>query len=224
MKNNEGQLIVIEGSCDGVGKSTQTSLLEERLIKETDRKVIKHHFPTYNSAQAQLVEEYLRGTYGLGEDLSPYLINTLYAVDRAITWLQYLKHEYEAGSYILLDRYTTSSLIYQSALIDDINQKKEFIKYVTDYEYNKLQLKEPDKTIFLYGPYEVFRELRKNRNDNEGIKNDIHESRDDFMRQVYENALFVADYLNWDKVDCTKDGKMDTIDNIHNKVYSLIKK
>ena len=48
----------------------------------------------------------------------------------------------------MLDRYTTSSVIYQSALIEDIELKKAFIDYITDFEYNKIGIKEPDKVIF----------------------------------------------------------------------------
>ena len=44
---SKGNLIVIEGACDGIGKSTQYNLLKERLKKEGS-KVICHHFPSYD--------------------------------------------------------------------------------------------------------------------------------------------------------------------------------
>lgn len=40
---NQGRLIVIEGACDGVGKTTQFRLLKENLIKDGEQ-VITHHF------------------------------------------------------------------------------------------------------------------------------------------------------------------------------------
>ena len=58
-----------------------------------------------------------------------------------VTWKDKLKDAYEKGNIILLDRYTTSSLIYQSSLMDDYYEKKDFIDYVMDYEYNKLGIK-----------------------------------------------------------------------------------
>ena len=70
----------------------------------------------------------------------------------------------------------------------------------------------------------MFYELRHNRKENDGIKNDIHESSEQYMRKVYDSAMFIANYLNWDMINCCKDNKIDTIENIHNKVYSLIKK
>ena len=48
----KGRIIVIEGACDGIGKSTQYNLLKEKL----GDKVITHHFPTYNSYQGKGVE------------------------------------------------------------------------------------------------------------------------------------------------------------------------
>lgn len=51
---NQGRLIVIEGACDGVGKTTQFCLLKENLIKDGEQ-VITHHFPTYGTKQGALV-------------------------------------------------------------------------------------------------------------------------------------------------------------------------
>lgn len=217
-----GKLIVVEGACDGIGKSTQYSLLKERLIKDGNN-VVSHHFPSYGEYQGVPVEKYLKGEFGNIEELSPYFINNLYAVDRAITWHSYLKKEYQ-NSIILLDRYTTSSLIYQSALIDDIEKRKEFIDYVISFEYEKLGIKEPDLVIFLEAPYDLVKKLRNERKVNDGIQNDIHEKNDEFMRKVYENALFVADYLKFSKIKCNDGDHMRSIDNIHNDICKLIKK
>ena len=217
-----GKLIVVEGACDGIGKSTQYTLLKERVIKDGNN-VVSHHFPSYGEYQGVPVEKYLKGEFGNIEDLSPYFINNLYAVDRAITWHSYLKKEYQ-NSIILLDRYTTSSLIYQSALIDDIEKRKEFIDYVISFEYEKLGIKEPDLVIFLEAPYDLVKKLRNERKVNDGIQNDIHEKNDEFMRKVYENALFVADYLKFSKIKCNDGDHMRSIEDIHNDIYKLIKK
>ena len=192
----KGKIIVIEGACDGIGKSTQYNLLKEEL----GEKVITHHFPTYNSYQGKGVEEYLSGKYGDISNLSPYFVNNLYAYDRGVTWATELSEKYEEGYTILLDRYTTSSIIYQSCLIDDIKERKTFIDYIIDYEYNKLKIGKPDQVIFLTAPFDVVTNLRNSRLTNDGVSNDIHEKNIDFMKKVYDNALFVADYLNWDKI------------------------
>ena len=219
---NIKKLIVMEGACDGIGKTTQFTLLRERLVNE-GKNVVSHHFPSYNTYQGVPVEKYLNGEYGSPKELSPYFINSLYALDRAITWKKDLKEKYENNNTILLDRYTTSSIIYQSSLIEDIEERKQFIDYVCDFEYKKLEIKEPDQVIFLYAPFDVVTKLRNKRKTNEGIINDIHERDLDFMKKVYDNAMFVADYLNWDMVNCSTNDEMDSIENIQKKVYQKVK-
>lgn len=221
----KGKLIVIEGACDGIGKTTQYNLLKERLEKEGE-KIISHHFPSYNTYQGKPVEEYLKGNLGSPKDLSPYFVNSLYAIDRAITWETELKKEYEEGNTILLDRYTTSSLIYQSALIEDIEEKKKFIDYVIDFEYEKLNIAKPDNVIFLTAPLDLVNSLRKKRKEEEGeaIEGDIHEKDLAFQKKVYENALFIADYLNWYVIECTLNDKMKSKEDIHEEMYKIVKK
>ena len=217
--NMKGKIIVIEGACDGIGKTTQYQMLIDNLKND---KIAYHHFPTYGSYQAISVEKYLNGEFGKVEDLSPYFVHSLYAHDRIITWESKLKKLYNEGNILLLDRYTTSSLIYQCALIDDLEEKKKFIDYVIDFEYKKLNLKEPDVVIFLTANFDMVTNLRNKRTENEGISNDIHEKNLDFMRKVYENANFVAEYLNWNIVKCDNDFKMRSKEDIAHEIYSII--
>lgn len=219
---NKGKIIVIEGSSDGIGKSTQLGLLKEHLIKE-GYEVVNHHFPSYHTYHGVPVEKYLQGEYGKVSELSPYFINSLYAQDRAITWKTELEPLYNKGKIILLDRYTTSSLIYQSAVIEDIEERKAFIDYVTDFEYNKLGIQKPDKVIFLTAPFDLVQSMRRVRQNNDGVQNDIHERDIAFLKKVYDNALFVADYLSFDIVECSTNDKMESPSEIHNKVYRLVK-
>lgn len=217
----KGKLIVIEGACDGVGKTTQYNLLKEYL-ENKGFNVYNHHFPTYNSKQGKLVEEYLNGDFGSPEELSPYLINSMYAVDRALTWKEELKEKYDNGDIILLDRYTTSSLIYQSCLYETEKEKAEFIDYVEEYEYEKLGLKRPDIVIFLTGDFDALSNLRKNRTDYEGNSNDVYERDINIMKKIYDNSSFVAKHMNFEIIKCDKDGKLRSIEDIHNEIISKI--
>ena len=135
-----------------------------------------------------------------------------------------LKKQYVNGTTILLDRYTTSSLIYQSALITDLKEKQKFIDYVCDFEYNKLGIPKPDNVIFLEAPFELVTKLRNSRKQNEGIAKDIHETNLEFMKKVYENAMFIAKYLNWDRIICNDQDQMKNKEDIHQEVYKVLTK
>lgn len=220
----KGKIIVLEGACDGIGKSTQLKLLKNHLT--SDGEIVKtHHFPTYGTPQGKIVEMYLGGEFG--EDvskLSPYFVHSLYAVDRAITWYLSLKEIIEKGETLVLDRYTTSSILYQSVVIEDMDEKKRFIDFVCDYEYHKLGVQEPDHIIFLHAPFELIQKIHGARKTNDGLENDIHERNTDYMKRIYENAMFLADYLDWDKIDCSRMDQMRSIEEIHEEVYQKIKK
>lgn len=212
------KLIVIEG-IDGIGKTTQYNLLKNKL--SISNKIVTHHFPSYGEDQAILITKYLNGEFGDIKSLSPYFINSLYAIDRSVTWNKLLKEKY-GKEIILLDRYTTSSLIYQSALIDDIEEKKKFIDFILDYEYNKLGLPKPDCVIFLYASFDLICKLRNERISNDGVLNDIHEKDIKYMKKVYDNALFVADYLNFNKINCSCNNEMKSIEEIHDEICKII--
>jgi len=218
-----GKLIVFEGASDGIGKSTQIKLLKERLESE-GYVIVNHHFPTYGTYHGAPVEEYLSGNLGNINDLSPYFINSLYAVDRACAWHQELKPLYEEGNVLLFDRYTTSSLIYQAAKIKDIEERKKFLDFVTDFEYNKLGIKEPDSVIFLYAPFDMVTKLREGRVQNDGIQNDLHERDIEFMREAYDNAMFVAEYLSWNMVKCNDGDRMRSREDIHEEINRLVRR
>ena len=219
---NNGKVIVIEGACDGVGKTTQFKLLYERLIKD-GFDIYHHHFPTYNTYQAVPIEKYLTGEFGNINELNPYFINSLYALDRGITWYTKLKKLYESGKILLFDRYTTSSLIYQSSTIQNIDERKKFIDFILDFEYNKIGIKSPDCVIFLYASFDLITKIRNARKENEGITSDIHERDLEFMKKTYENSLWVCEYLGFSKVKCDDINNMKPIEEIHEKVYSIVK-
>lgn len=217
----KGKLIVIEGACDGIGKTTQYKLLK-KYLEDKGYNVCSHHFPTYDSKQGKLTEYYLNGDFGNPSDLSPYLVNSIYAVDRSITWNDKLKAAYDKGDIILLDRYTTSSLIYQSSLFDNEEDKKAFINYVTDYEYNKLGIKKPDKVIFLTADFDLVSSMRSKRKNNDGVKNDVYERDSKLMKKIYDNAMFVSDYLDFDTLKCDLNGSLRSIEDIHNEIKGIM--
>ena len=75
----------------------------------------------------------------------------------------------------------------------------------------------------LYAPFDLVAKLRKLREQNEGIENDIHERDLEFMKKVYNESMFIADYLCWDKIECSDGDKMRPIEDIHEDIYKLVK-
>ena len=42
------------------------------------------------------------------------------------------------------------------------------------------------------------------------------------MKKVYDNATFVANYLSWDIINCSRDGQMKSIEEISDEVYKVV--
>ena len=42
------------------------------------------------------------------------------------------------------------------------------------------------------------------------------------MKKVYDNALFVAKYLNWTIIDCSDGNKMKSIEQIHEEIKKVL--
>lgn len=219
----KGKLIVVEGACDGVGKTTQVELLKEYL--EQYGEVITHHFPTYHEVSGFLVEKYLAKEFGELKELNPYFINSLYAIDRAIVCKDKIMPALNEGKTVLLDRYTTSSVIYQAATLPIENDvKKDFIEYVMDFEYNRLGIVKPDAVIFLTAPYEVIQQIRNARKVNDGILKDIHESNEEYLMDVYNTAQYASEILGWDRVECSKGNQMRPIEEIHESIKKILER
>ncbi len=208
-----GKLIVLEGVLGEVEKTTQLKMLKEHLRSEK-LKFVEHSFPTYYAYQGKGVEKYLAGDFGKPSELSPYFVECLFAYDRAITWRVKLKSEFEKGKLILVDHYTTSNLIEQSALFSDLARKQAFLDFVQDYEYQKLGIQQPDYILFLTAPFELIAQQ----------KADAGFEVLDSMRQAYENAEAVANYCGWRRVECSRD-KQTLLGSaeIHAKIWEQLR-
>ena len=75
-------------------------------------------------------------------------------------------------------------------------------------------------------PVEKSLELIKNRENKftHTQTKDIHENDKNHLIDAYNAACDVAKDYNWYEVKCVVDGKLRTIDNIHEEIYEEIKK
>lgn len=220
-----GKLIVIEGS-DSSGKETQTKKLYERIVKD-NYEIKKVEYPNYNSKSSELVKMYLNGELGTNpSDVNPYAASTFYAVDRYASykkeWMEFYKH----GGIILADRYTTANMVHQAAKIEDKEERDNFLSWIWDLEFNKMELPIPDCTIFLDMPVEYAERLMEDRNNKitGDIHKDIHEKNKDYMIKSYKSACYVAEKYKWNKINCVYKDKLKNIDEISNEIYEVVKK
>lgn len=212
-----GKLIVIESGIDGSGKSIQFELLYDRLQKE-GYKVHKVKFPDYESASSALVRMYLEGDFGDNpQDINLYAVSTFYAVDRFASFQLKWKKLYEEGAIILADRYTTSNMVYQAAKISDKDLQQEYLDWLRDLEFNKFALPEPDLVLFLDMPPRFSFEFIENREEQ-----DIHERDREYLLSTYEHAVGIARSYKWSIINCTREGELRSIENIHEEIHERV--
>lgn len=213
-------LIVIEG-LDGSGKGTQTTLLAEKIRKKGCR--IKHiSFPNYDDSSAALVKSYLDGEFGSSPDsVNAYAASSFYAVDRYAAYIKHWRFDYLSGVNIIADRYTTSNAVYQTSKLSE-DKWDEFLTWLEDYEYRLLELPRPDKVIYLDMPPQVSQILMSGRYSGDESKKDIHESNVSFQESCRSSALYAADKLGWNVVECSLNGAPRHIEDIADEVWSLV--
>lgn len=220
-----GKLIVIEGT-DGSGKETQSNLLFENL-KNLGIKVKKISFPNYDSPACEPVKMYLAGKFGNDPlTVNPYPISTMYAIDRYASFKENWEEFYNDGGVIVTDRYVTSNMIHQGSKILDLNERKVYLDWLYDLEYDKIKVPRADITLFLNMPIEKSLELileRKNKITGEN-KKDIHEDNKKYLERSYRAACDISVEYNWDEIKCMENNQLKSIEKIQEEVLEKVKK
>ena len=221
-KKKKGKIIVIEGT-DCSGKETQSKKIIENL-KEYNFKYFS--FPCYDSPTGKIIagpylgkEAVCEGWFPEGASNVDFKIASLYFaadrkynIDRIIALL-------DAGYNVILDRYIYSNMAHQAGKISNQEQRLETYKWIEKLEFDFLELPQPDLKIFLHVPYEVSLEIRKNREE----KFDQHESNPQHLINAEKAYLELVDLYGFKTIECSKDGKMLSIDEINQKICQYIK-
>lgn len=216
-----GKLIVFEGT-DGSGKSTQFSLMTDRLRAEgQDFRTIV--FPQYSEPSSALIRMYLGGEFGKKpSDVNAYAASTFYAVDRYASYHTVWGEYYRSGGVIISDRYTTSNAVHQASKEPDESRAK-FFQWLYELEYEHMELPKPDLVVYLDVPTEITERLMRKREASTHTSADIHEQNLDYLRLCRKTGLEAAAFYGWTVVHCGKDGEMRSIEDIHEEIYRLIK-
>ena len=218
-----GKLFVIEG-LDGSGKETQTGLVVKRL-KEEGYDVRSASFPNYKSESSALVKMYLNGDFGSNpDDVEPKVASVFYAVDRYATFRKEYEDFYENGGIIIADRYVTSNMVHQACKIESPEERMAYIDWLVDFEYKTMKIPSPDRTFFLDISPEVSGKLIENRNNKftDSRAKDIHEKNRAYLEKAYANVDFLVKNCGFERIECVRDGKLKSIDEINEMLHERI--
>jgi dTMP kinase len=219
-----GKLIVIEGT-DCSGKETQTTKLIERLEDE-NIKVMRMSFPNYDTPTGRIVggpylgKQYIcNGFFKEGAaNVDPKVASLYYAADRYYS-VPVIKNALNRGKNVVLDRYSHSNMAHQGGKLSNSNQRKEFYEFIDKLEFDLLELPKPDIIVFLHVPHDIAFEIKKNRPESD----DQHEVSIEHLKNAEASYLELCELYNYKRVDCTKNGKFRSIDDISDEVYDYVK-
>lgn len=215
-----GKLIVFEGT-DGSGKSTQFGALCRRLdgMGKEYRKLV---FPQYSEPSSALIRMYLGGEFGKNPaDVNPFAASAFYAVDRYASLKKVWGRYYEEGGLVLTDRYTTSNAVHQAVKCAPAD-RPAFLRWLDDFEHDKMGLPRPDLVLYLDMPTDKAVELLRSREAATHTQADIHELDTGYLAACRESALQAAQVLGWKKISCVDaGGALRSIEDIHEEIWAL---
>lgn len=217
-----GKLIAIDG-LDGSGKETQTKRLYESLTARGIRTRMLS-FPMYGTPGCDLVERYLHGEFG--DDpaaTNAYAASSFFAMDRYYSYRTDWGDFYaQPDTVILANRYTSANAVHQLSKLPRA-QWDVFLTWLWTYEFSQLQLPKPDQVIYLELAPAVSLALVAKRSAETGRVQDIHERNPAYMEQSYQAALYAARKLGFTTISCAPQGKLRTIQEIHEEILQKLK-
>ena len=218
----KGKLIVIEGT-DGSGKATQSKELLHRF-EEKGVETAYVDFPQYAGNTAGAVANYLNGKYGSANEVSPKVASMFYAIDRYDASFG-MRKALNEGRIVVSNRYVSANMGHQAGKIADSKEREEYLNWLEDLEYNFFGIPKPDLTILLFVPLEIGQKLIENKGHRDyisGKKKDIHEEDLEHLKQAEQAYVEVAKKYGWTIIDCTENGVLMSIPEIHKKVWSVV--
>lgn len=224
LKKRKGKFIVIEGG-DCSGKTTQSQLLINYL-KKKDYPVKYFDFPQYyQTFHGKTVARFLQGEFGQLDNISPYLASLAYALDR-LSVKEEMEMYLKKGTYIISNRYVTSSLAHQGAKFKDKKKQKKFLKWLYELEYKINKVPKEDIVIYLYVPWRIAIQLTDKKGYRAYLegKKDIAET--NINHRIASEKMYLElakKYNHWVKIDSVKNGKLLSKKTIFQKIIKILK-
>ena len=99
------------------------------------------------------------------------------------------------------------------------NKRQEFLKWLYEFEYDRLGLPRPDLTLYLDVPTDFTEQLLRHREQDTHTTADIHERNSAYLASCRRAGRAAAEYYGWTIISCTENGKMRSIEDIHEEIY-----
>jgi dTMP kinase len=224
----KGKLIVLDGT-DGSGKATQIKLLERRLKKEGYRVKILDFPEYYKNFFGAFIAHCLTERYYDWINVHPKIASIAYAADRWESKQKIAKWLRE-GYILLSNRYVSANQIHQGGKIRDATKRRNFIKWLENMEYEVFRVPKPNVVFYLNLPMSVILRLIKERRRNSARaytkkRKDIVEGNVPYLKNSHRAGLWLAGReRSWVKIECAQDGKIESPEKIHEKIYTKVKK
>lgn len=223
--HKKGIFIVIEGT-DGSGKTEQFKKLIVKL-KAHDFKIATFDFPQYEKPSSHFVKEYLNGKYGDWKEVGPYKASIFYALDRFGAGKE-IEKELKTGKIVISNRYVASNMGHQGSKIKSKKERIKLYKWLGELEFEILGIPRPMLNIVLHVPAKTAQKLVDKKDKREylkGAKRDIHEDDIEHLKQAEQAYLEIVKLFPKDfyLVECVESGKLLSIEEIHEKVWKIVK-
>lgn len=224
-----GKLIVIDGP-DATGKKTQADLLEKRM-REKNLPVTRIAFPRYSEDSSYLVRLYLgrekSASLGTPKEVGSYFASIFYAFDRRAAAPE-MRRTLREGTHIICDRYVTANMGHQGGLIADDAERREYWKWIHEFEYGICGLPKPNCTIFLHVPLDIAMRLLETRLHQARLFGEgENDSLDEITLQKKARGAFeelTKLYRNeFTLVECAEDdATLQSPEAIHEKIWKVV--
>lgn len=102
-------------------------------------------------------------------------------------------------------------------------ERTAFLRWLDDFEHDKLGLPRPDLVLYLDMPTEKSVELLRGRESATHTKADIHELDTEYLATCRACAHQAIGELGWKRISCLdREGQLRSIQEIHQEIWSLV--
>ena len=126
------------------------------------------------------------------------------------------------------DEFTGGLQLYSSGVLIMDKCKEllpEYFSWLSDLEYNRMQLPKPDLVIYLETTLEISVKRMRRRENATGTHADIHEKNTKYLEKCLQTAELACDFFGWKRIACLDElGKERHLSEKNDEIYSEIRK